>query len=97
MSKTNTVPVLEFRRLLYELKDLRPDICVRLRLLGEMWQISHCRVVQLTEKGAVLNDESVNRLLLVTDLSNVIQFELDHNFQNFQAHFHYNVDPILVY
>jgi hypothetical protein len=97
MTKNNQVPVLELRRLLFELKDLRPDICVRFRLMGEMWQTSHMRVVGLTEKGASLNDESTNKLIFIQDLNNVMQFELDRSFQQYQAHCHYSIDPALVY
>jgi hypothetical protein len=96
MAKNNPVPVLELRRLLFELKDLSPNTCVRFRLIGEMWQNSHCRVLKLTEKGAVLNDEKGNKLVFIQDLSNVMQFEVDQPFQNFQPHFHYTVDPALI-
>lgn len=93
MMKNDPIPVLEFRRLLYELKDLRPDICIRLRLIGEMWQTNHHRVLKLTEKGAALYDERGNKLVFVQDLSNVMQFELDHSFHQYQAHNHYTVNP----
>lgn len=97
MTKTNQVPVLALKRLLHELKDLRPDIRVRFRLIGEMWQTNHLTILSLTEKGVVLNDERLNKLIFVQDLSNIMQFELDHSFQEYQPHFHYNVGPELVY
>ena len=93
----NQVPVLELRRLLFELKDLSPNTCIRVRLMGEMWQNNHCRVLKLTEKGVVLNDERSNKLVVIQDLNNVMQFEVDQPFQNFQPHFHYTVDPVLIY
>jgi hypothetical protein len=96
MIKTDLVPVLELRRLLFELKDLRPDICIRFRFIGEMWQNNHYRVLKLTEKGVVLNDERANKLQFVQDLNKVIQFELDQAFQKFQPHYHYSVDPLMV-
>jgi hypothetical protein len=97
MTKTHLVPVLELRRLLFELKDLRPDICIRFRLMGEMWQNNHHRVLKLTEKGVALNDGKLNKLIFVQDLNNVMQFEIDQPFQHYQPHFHYTVDPSLVW
>jgi hypothetical protein len=96
-TKNNPVSVLELRRLLHELKDLRPDICVRFRMLGEMWQTNHVRVVQLTEKGVALNDERVNKLLFIQDLKDIVQFELDQAFQQYQPHFHYPIDSSYSY
>jgi hypothetical protein len=89
------ISVLELKRLLVELKEKRPDICLRYRLLGEMWIINFMRVIHVTEKGALLNDERKNRLINLTDLSSVMQFEIDAPFQGFQPHFHYHVKPTI--
>lgn len=85
------VAVLALKRLLVELKDHRPDICVRYRLLGQMWAKNFLRVVQVTELGVVLNDEATNRLVNIPDLSHIMQFELDKAFQSFQPYIHYDV------
>ena len=77
-----------------DLKSKRPDICIRFRLLGEMWEINAMRVIHVTEKGAILNDETRNKLISLSDLSAVMQFEIDAPFQGFQPHFHYNVRPM---
>lgn len=90
---TEQIPVLELRRLLFELRDFRPDVCVRFRLIGEMWQTHSCRIIKLTEKGVVLNDEKSNKLIFIQDLNQVMQFEIDQSFQQFQPHFHYQVHP----
>jgi hypothetical protein len=87
------ISVLELKRLLVELKDRRPDICFRYRLLGEMWKPNFMRIIDISEKGAVLNDENNNKLLFLPDLTQVMQFELDAKFQQFQPHFHYEVQP----
>jgi hypothetical protein len=93
----NLIPVLELRRLLFELKDLRPDIHIRFRIISEMWQNNHHRVLKLTEKSVALNDEKSNKLIFIQDLNNVMQFEIDHSFQQYQPHFHYTVNPSLVW
>jgi hypothetical protein len=88
------ISVLELKRLLVDLKEKRPDICVRYRLLGEMWVVNFMRVIHITERGVMLNDERTNRLLNVTDLSSVMQFEIDAPFHGFEPHFHYDVKPM---
>lgn len=92
MNNTTTeVTVLEFRRLLFELKDFSQQTCIRLRFVGEMWQKNHSQVIQLTESGVVLLEQPTNKLIFVRDLQNVMQFELDNSFQAFQPNFHYTV------
>jgi hypothetical protein len=91
MTETAEVTTLELRRLLIELRDKRPDICIRFRLLGEMWFQQFTRIIVVTETGVILNNEVSNRLRKVNDLLNVMQFEIDHTFQNFKPHYHYSV------
>ena len=91
MAETAEISVLELRRLLIELRDKRPDICVRFRLLGEMWFPHFMRIVLVTETGVILNNEVSNTLVKVSHLIQVMQFEIDRRFQNFMPHFHYNL------
>lgn len=93
MGEDNLISTLELRRLLFDLKDKRPDVCIRFRLLGEMWAENFMRVIMITENGAILNDETINEFVNVSDLANIMQFEIDNRFQNFQPHFHYEVKP----
>jgi len=92
MNKT-LISVLELRRLLVDLGEKRPDICIRFRLLGELWTVNFLRVIRITEKGAVLLDESLG-LVSVSDLNFVMQFEIDRPFQGFQPYYHYEVTPV---
>lgn len=96
MAAQNQIPALELRRLLHELKDNGLDIRVRFRFIGKMWQSAHMRVLHVTEKGVGLHDEHSKKLILVDDLSQVMQFELDQPYQQYQPHFHYSVEPALV-
>lgn len=89
------ISVLELKRLLVDLKEKRPDICIRYRLLGEMWVTNNARVIYVTENGVLLNDERSNRLVNLTDLSSVMQFEIDAPFQGYEPHFHYHVKQML--
>jgi hypothetical protein len=89
--KKKSLTILELKRLLTEILDQRPDICVRYRLIGAMWNTGFTRVVFTTDSGAFFRDETHNRLMHVSTLDKIIQFEIDHTFQNFEAHFHYDV------
>jgi hypothetical protein len=62
-----------------------------------MWQVNFHRITFLTERGVVLKNENDNKLIFIQDLTNVMQFEIDHSFREFEAHSHYNVTPELVY
>ena len=93
-STKNLISVTELKRLLIDLRQKRPDICIRYRLLGEMWVVNAMQVLHVSDRGAILNDESNNRLINLSDLSSIMQFELDAPFMGFQPHFHYHVQPI---
>lgn len=87
------ISVLTLKRLLIEIKEYRPDICVRYRLLGEMWNPSFMKVILVSGRGILLSDESANRLISLSDLGMVMQFEIDNRFRDIQPHFHYEVIP----
>lgn len=91
----NLISVLELKRLLVSLREHRPDICMRFRMMGQMWSANFMRVIHVTESGVLLNDETDGKLYNITDLTQIMQFELDHTFQAFSAHFHYEVSPFL--
>ena len=83
--------VWELRRLLIDLRDKRPDICIRFRLLGEMWFLHFMRIILVTDKGVILNNEVTDKLIRIRDISHVMQFEIDRPFQNFRPYVHYDV------
>lgn len=91
MAAPADISVLELRRLLIDLRDKRPDICFRCRLIGEMWLLHFMRIVVVNERSVILNDEVSNKLLTIRELNHIMQFEIDHRFQNFQPYFHYGV------
>jgi hypothetical protein len=94
-SVATLISVSGFRHLLLEIKNNRPDVCVRYRLLGEMWVTNFLSVFYVNEKAVVLNDEISHRMVAITDVSNIMQFEIDKPFNGFQPYFHYEVQPLL--
>ena len=89
----NIISVIELKRLLIELKEKRPGICIRFRLLGELWAKSFSTIAAITDRGVVLKDESTNTFQAISNLSDVTQFEIDEPFQNYQPYNHYEVNP----
>ena len=87
------ISMLELKRLMVDLAEKRPDICIRFRLLGELWSMNFLRVTRVTDKGVVLLDESQG-LVSVSDLNFIMQFEIDKPFQGFQPYYHYEVTPV---
>jgi hypothetical protein len=85
-----SISVLELKRLLAELKS-HTDICVRVRLLGKFWENSFHQVESVTETGVLLFNPTLRQTVEIQDLKNVVQFEIDKKYQNFQPHDHYDV------
>lgn len=90
MTKETTLSSIKLRQLLIDLKEHGPHTCVRLRLLGELWQSTFMKVVSVTEDRVMLNDELKNKLLSIP-LQSIMQLELDHKFKEYQPHNHYTI------
>jgi hypothetical protein len=86
-----SVTILELKRLLHELNDKQSYICVRYRLLGEMWQTDFVKIATIDDSGVLFYNETTGRFAKLSSVGKIIQFEIDHSFQNFQPHFHYDV------
>ena len=86
-----TISISELKRLLYELLDRQSYTCIRIRFIGEMWQQDFLRILSTHEDEVIFSNETTGKLLKIKDLSTIMQFELDHNFHQFLAYFHYVV------
>jgi hypothetical protein len=86
------ISALELKRLIVDLHEKRPDICIRFRLLGEMWNVTFMQVMKISDKGALLYDDN-NNIVSIHDLNFVMQFEIDKPFQGYQPYYHYEVSP----
>jgi hypothetical protein len=92
MNKASTFSALQLKQLLIDIAEHASNVCVRFRLLGEMWQTHMSRVVSVSETRVLINDEIRNKLISI-DLNFVMQFEIDNKFKGFQPYFHYEVIP----
>ena len=71
----------------------KTSVCFRFRMLGEMWKPNFMHVVKVTDRGAIFSDAYTQEFVFVSDLSDIVQFEIDDRYQEFQPHFHYEVNP----
>ena len=94
-NQRSSLTTLYLRNLLSDLTVQRSSVCIRFRLLGEMWKPNFMRVSRLTDRGLILVDESTKEFVFVSDLSDIVQFEIDDRFHDLQPHFHYEVIPKL--
>lgn len=89
---TTTVSPSELQKLLYTIADRQPDICIRYRSLGHLWYPNFLKVLKIQESGnAVFHDELCNKLISFSDISSIVQFELDSRFLHFEPNCHYQI------
>lgn len=87
------ISVTELKRLLVAVADNRSPVFFRYRKVGEMWYPNFLRVLKVTDKGVILNDDVKDKLFSL-DFLTVMQFELDGAIHGFEPHFHYDVSGI---
>jgi hypothetical protein len=92
-TKKTLISALELKRIITDIKDHEPNICIRFRLIGEMWQTYMMRIITVTENRVLVHNEIANKLISI-DLNNVMQFEIDGRFREIQPHYHYEVTPV---
>ena len=85
------VSAAELRGLLADILINSPGTCVRFRLFGELWQRQFMRIVNVTAREITLRNEATGQIEVVPNIGNVLQFEIDTKFRNYQPHFHYEV------
>jgi hypothetical protein len=94
MTEKILLSALELKRLITDIKDHEPNICIRFRLIGEMWQMHMMRIITVTENRVLIHNGISNKLISI-DLNNVMQFEIDGRFRDIQPHYHYEVRPVI--
>lgn len=85
------ISLLELKRLLVDLQEQQPGISIRYRLIGDTWYHNFVNLVKADEHGMIVRDEVADKIIMIRDLSSIIQFELDTPFQSFEANLHYEV------
>jgi hypothetical protein len=93
----DSISIIELRRLLIDIKEHRPDIAIRFRLLGQMWLKNFMNIFIVSESGIVMVDPQTKAAEIIPDVSHIIQFEIESKFQVYQPNYHYTVDPFVRY
>ena len=95
MSSSKAPPKISAHELSVLLSSIagHPEISFRFRLLGEMWQPNFMYVVNVGHGAVKLTDETTKKLVFVSDLKMIVQFELDGQINSFEPYFHYEVGP----
>jgi hypothetical protein len=92
-SASTLISANELRRLMVTIADSNVEVGLRYRMIGEMWEQNYMTIMKVTDFGLLLNDQVKNRLIVIRDLSQIMQFELDSQFHSFRPNYHYNVNP----
>ena len=86
------VTTTELKALFADIVARPSGICVRTRLLGEMWHPNFMHLLMVTKSGVIiLNDEALRKAVTILRIEDIIQFEIDRKFQIYEPHFHYDV------
>jgi hypothetical protein len=86
----NTITPLDLKRLLIELTDT--STCFRFRPIGGMWMKNLMKISTVRENSVMLFDDKNSKYHLI-GIHDIMQFEIDERFQNYQPHNHYEVKP----
>lgn len=86
------VTTTQLKALLTELAGEPSGVCIRTRLIGEMWHPNFMHVLMITKTGVIiLNDDVLRKAVTILRVDDIIQFEIDRKFQIYEPHFHYDV------
>jgi len=92
---TRKLSTIEFRRLLHDIRDRRPDVRIRVRIIGKMWGDRFCTIDFINENQVVLFDETEDYYHYINNIDDIIQFELECSFFGYQAFYHYEVVTLI--
>lgn len=90
MNQPEEISHIELRRLLHDLKDKRPDIGIRFRLLGALWSRNFSCILTIGESEVVVFNEAEQQKY-VHRFQDIMQFEIDSPFQIYRPFNHYKI------
>ena len=85
------IPVQELKTLLSSILQRHANVRFRYVSKGETWRPDFMRILLVTEKGVILNDEKTNKTISIKFLSDIVQFELEKTYEQYQAGSQYSV------
>ena len=94
VKRSNTFSILQLKQHLIDIMENGHGVCVRFRMIGELWQQNFSRIVNVSENRVLITHEEKDQLISL-DLRSVMQFEVDKKFKGLEPYFHYEVVPEL--
>lgn len=82
--------VVELKRLLTDILEKRPDIFIRFRIVGQLWQINFFNITGISEDDVFFFDHRQQSTVRI-HIRDIMQIELEGVFQSYRPHFHYTV------
>lgn len=91
-AKNPAVSVTDFRNLLLSIILDHDAVCIRFRTIGDLWYPNFVRILSLRDhRAALFHDDARKETITLSDLSRVIQFELNRHLHSFEPHFQYEI------
>ncbi len=86
------VSVRELKDLLISIELRHNPVYIRFRTIGHLWHPNFLRIVKIErDKPMLFLDETKGMVLSLSDITTIIQFELDRPLHPFEPFFHYQV------
>jgi hypothetical protein len=82
--------IKKLRWFLADMKDNDPDIKIKLRLKRDGWQSRFYTISHVSDSSVVILDDNHNQLKFI-GFSDILQFTINKNFKNMQAHRHFDI------
>lgn len=86
---TREINTVRFKRLIFELWEHCPKNRIRVRTLGNMWDQNFSQVIHITASDAIILQDKDQ--MKHVSLNDVISFELETKFQDFEPNNHCKV------
>jgi hypothetical protein len=84
------IGIIEFKRLLIDLAEKRPDISIRYRQIGHLWNNGFYALKKVLEEDVIFV-EPERQMEIRVPIKNIMQIELDGSFQTYRPNFHYTI------
>jgi hypothetical protein len=88
------IDFLELKRLLTDILEKRPEISIRYRLIGHLWNNNFFAIKTLVDDDVIFVELSLQKNIRVR-IQDIIQIELDGSFQAYRPNFHYTISPAI--
>lgn len=82
---TDTVSPLELKFLMNSILLQKANIRIKCLLDGKSWSDRYLSVMMVTERGAILKDESRDKIFSIPFIQQVMQFVLDKPFDSYYS------------